>query len=169
MVVCILNGVMCCVVTGSSALAYKLRTRSQWRRYRNGCSKTDSVKKRNGDARRFQCSTAQERRLWRERRHVRIRLPGLPRDFRESRNNTMRPYVSILPVFSTVLLSSHVCHERFGATLLNRTGRGGGDARFEHVLTPVAQSIDHTCARICYDPGTPFCSLKCSAIASAAC
>lgn len=61
-------------------------------------------KKKNGDARRDQCSTAQEERLRRDRRHVGIRLPRLSGDLRQSRDHTMQPHVSKMDLFiSTVL------------------------------------------------------------------
>lgn len=53
------------------------------------------MKKRNGDARRLQLSTAQEKCVRREQRRVGIHLSRLSRNFRESRDDTVRTYVSI--------------------------------------------------------------------------
>lgn len=74
---------------------------------------TDTGKKRNGDARRFQYSAAQEERIWWEQRRVGFYLSSLPWNFRNSSKNTMRSYVSIWSYFSTSLPLSHVCSRRW--------------------------------------------------------
>lgn len=66
-----------------------VQEKTRWRH------KTDSAKKRNGDARRIsrRCS-AQEERVRRRRRRVRVRVSGVSGDLRQSRHNAVRPYVS---------------------------------------------------------------------------